>query len=44
MNNIEKIDAMIEAGASREEVSKFVDHLPNDEKQSRKKTKLKKAR
>ena len=44
MNNIEKIDAMIESGASREEVSKFVDHLPNDEKQNRKKTKLKKAR
>lgn len=44
MNNIEKIDAMIESGASREEVSKFVNHLPNDEKQNRKKTKLKKAR
>lgn len=44
MNNIEKIDAMIEAGASREEVSKFVDHLSNDEKQNRKKTKMKRAK
>ena len=44
MNNIEEIDAMIEAGASREEVSKFVDQLPNDEKQNRKKTKMKRAK
>lgn len=44
MNNIEKIDAMIESGASREEVSKFVEHLPNDEKQNRKKTKMKRAK
>ena len=31
-------------GFNNEEVSKFVDHFPNDEKQNRKKTKLKKAR